>query len=518
MYPQSQHNHERVQLEIETWSDSSQSPTNYYDVGTLLPRFDPRTYRGDENTTYSHSRQSTVGEHESQAIRQFFNRPSFDAQPPSPEVFHSPLSPSFYPSPTLQPLNPNESFWSPAPSSKPVTLSRPSSSSNPRSSISAVSVISDTLQHISSTRSEASARPSTSISPPTSKSTSQISSQKPSNRNGKTPQINGSEHVKGEFRTQNQLEQSSRALVGEGSQKSASIAEEMTSTTPTVIGETSVSPTVSAASLPTIPLPIDFPFEDPRFATVYALLHSTLLENAKLSLQLEEKTRRVEELSIGNSNNLLEEALATIVYLEDDLTTSFEKISSLQSQLSAASLTNSIPHDDKERRQSCSEEQYKHLETQFTELKTKSTAKIDSLRLELDSAQKLLATQQSEIDNSRNVQAQLVILQRSLDESGKQLQTTQKKLDETLVKNQSHHQRNEQLVEKLKEAQKEIVGLKGRAKNAEQSVKTTKMKEAELKAKLEKLEHSAHKQAEIEKFKDELTPAQRAHLASLLEE
>ncbi|GAA5883696.1 hypothetical protein JCM16303_004772 [Sporobolomyces ruberrimus] len=102
------------------------------------------------------------------------------------------------------------------------------------------------------------------------------------------------------------------------------------------------------------PVQLDLPVADPRFSTVYALLHSTLLENAKLTLRLEAMTSAVSNghdkvssqdqskfspASISNSQSdpstttkqseLLQEALSTIVYLEDDLSFSTRETAKL---------------------------------------------------------------------------------------------------------------------------------------------------------------------------------------------
>lgn len=102
-------------------------------------------------------------------------------------------------------------------------------------------------------------------------------------------------------------------------------------------------------------IPKDLPIDDPRFSTVYSLLHSTLVENAKLSLRLEEAQKRIEELRVGSEGQLAvgdgaaekkeetsdqsainQEAISLVVDLEEDLNTTRSQLDLLLTKLNEA--------------------------------------------------------------------------------------------------------------------------------------------------------------------------------------
>jgi len=100
------------------------------------------------------------------------------------------------------------------------------------------------------------------------------------------------------------------------------------------------------------PIPKDLPVDDPRFSTVYSLLHSTLLENAKLSLRLEVAQKRIDELAVGSpvpekkeepkkeepndQSALNQEAISLVVDLEEDLNSARSQLDLLLTKLNEA--------------------------------------------------------------------------------------------------------------------------------------------------------------------------------------
>ncbi|GAA5902277.1 uncharacterized protein JCM6883_001353 [Sporobolomyces salmoneus] len=253
------------------------------------------------------------------------------------------------------------------------------------------------------------------------------------------------------------------------------------------VPEAKDTPSVAAES--STPIGVEFPFEDPRFAVIYSLLHSTLLENYKLSLDFDEQSKclrkalaregrmKSEANELEKSKDLLPEALSTIVYLEDDLSMCYEEILSLRSKLSRPSLVHSSTQTD-----------FDHdLKPPGTRIPkpplpesegSKATIQLAQLRRELDLALDSLASQQVELNNARDSQKRLEAPERARDESEKQVQSTQSFLDEALqechgwvhkyqVSQKSEEeliQRNQQLEKKLAAIDKSVVQLQARNK------------------------------------------------------
>ncbi|GAA6006733.1 hypothetical protein JCM11491_003163 [Sporobolomyces phaffii] len=223
----------------------------------------------------------------------------------SPTTAHSPVAPSG-----------DAPIWEPAQPSKPVVLSRPSASN--RRASAAAATLDPTLAPFS-------------IPAPTTNADEQASLMVAAHRHGPQAAANRS--------------QESRKLE-----------------TDSPSGPSSLPPVPDIVGSGPDCLPLDPEPGEDRVSMIYALLQSTLLENAKLSLRLvehgsrdrDERDSRVAvpgRTSVGespkavpNERDLLAEAITTIVYLEDDIVSTRAELASARDQLAllhASSLSSS---------------------------------------------------------------------------------------------------------------------------------------------------------------------------------
>ncbi|GAA5902275.1 uncharacterized protein JCM6883_001352 [Sporobolomyces salmoneus] len=272
-----------------------------------------------------------------------------------------------------------------------------------------------------------------------------------------------------------------------------------------IYGTPAASTSVYSSEFPPARLfSLDFSSDDPRFVTVYNLLTSTLLENAKMSLQLEVKSKRIEELSVRKDEDsssvnrsltevsneehaLLEEALNAIVHLEDDISTCLHEISYLRSTHRPSPLVElSVQTDDVETPTPSHshenwEEKYKALESLSALFKVKATAKLENLNQQISVLQTLLSAQKTELDASHSIRNKVTGLEKSLKESEKQLEIADEKKTKFAA-------RVQELSEQVGGYQKDLYGLRTRAKKAEETVKAMKWNENELKSRITKFE------------------------------
>ncbi|GAA5830436.1 hypothetical protein JCM3766R1_002718 [Sporobolomyces carnicolor] len=363
------------------------------------------------------------------------------------------LSPPFTPAHATDVKDP--SMWSPAPPHKPVTLARPSLRSL-REAASAT----PQEPSIATPEEPPIATPADSSSDPRPKQSSSSSESHQKDESSESSSSTSSCR-----KTEPSTSPSTATPLGKAEPPKTQQADPRTENGEIACGESS--------SLDPKNLSLDLARDDPSFAMVYALLHSTLRENVQLSLELEEKAKRIGELSSSSSANdqesLLSEAVNTIVRLEDDLETCFAEISRLRSLTRDTALVESSIQTDE------------IVESD----KARIEAEVESLSRELELARERIKAHEAKI---RSMESRVLGLEHTLDESEKRARATQTRLDDALAKNQKHAERSQDLIVKLQERQHEVFGMRARAKSAEQTLKALKMRENEVKDRFFKLE------------------------------